>query len=507
MKKYSITLILTVLFCTFLHSDIIYLKNGKTIEGRIERKTEQKIYIKSQGMTFTLNRYEIDRIEQKKTRFEIYKKALKKIDSSSADQNFKLGNWCEKNGLSAYAKQHWKKTIEIDPDHTEARKALGFELFEGTWMTRTQVMKKKGFVLFEKKWVTPGERDTILYERAVHTYLPEIKPYNKEARQTAVAGLLAFGAQGACAVLEKLLPMKQELLSRYRNETIPPVNSAFASFRELRKKLTESQKKTLAAIGTPGMYKQELSNIELHKQYRDAFKAVDTAFKNGDSVRNELTAIDDLILRANKTAGKENGPSLKKELMKDVDTAGLSLYKKEDARMKRDARIMAYNKQLDYPNENETTAARLYNEYRILVGRVPFIVEKCLTTAARSHSREMTELDYFGHVSPVAKNKTYVMRVKNAGYDGSARGENCASYPTARAAVAGWLHSTPHHKNLSKKSANELGMGYAGVYTANFGHSRKKRIPAGFKTDSNTADISYDYYIAVWNNPRKKRKK
>jgi hypothetical protein len=90
------------------------------------------------------------------------------------------------------------------------------------------------------------------------------------------------------------------------------------------------------------------------------------------------------------------------------------------------------------------------------------------------------------------------MRIKKAGYDGSPSGENCANYPSAPAAVFGWLHSPGHHRNIASRGSNELGSGYAGVYTCTFGRSKTNRLSKDLKLETKRWPISYKYYKSVF---------
>ena len=88
------------------------------------------------------------------------------------------------------------------------------------------------------------------------------------------------------------------------------------------------------------------------------------------------------------------------------------------------------------------------NRYRRVLGLSPFEIEERCNVASRKHSREMVDLGYFGHISPVARNRTPTDRVRLEGYGGGV-GENClAGRCDGRAAFEAWYHSPGHHRNL-----------------------------------------------------------
>jgi hypothetical protein len=54
--------------------------------------------------------------------------------SDTIDGQLALARWCSKHKLDDQAKAHLTRVLEIDPNHAEARKLLGFRLEKGTWV-------------------------------------------------------------------------------------------------------------------------------------------------------------------------------------------------------------------------------------------------------------------------------------------------------------------------------------------------------------------------------------
>ena len=69
----------------------------------------------------------------------------------------------------------------------------------------------------------------------------------------------------------------------------------------------------------------------------------------------------------------------------------------------------------------------LHNRARKDRGLRPLCVDLRLTRAARSHSQEMIERDYFSHSS--CDGESTDERLKRFGYDGRVYGENLAGEP------------------------------------------------------------------------------
>ena len=109
----------------------------------------------------------------------------------------------------------------------------------------------------------------------------------------------------------------------------------------------------------------------------------------------------------------------------------------------------------------------LHNETRADHGLEPLCINPVLTRAARSHSREMVEKDYFSHYSDDGEGVG--ARLRRFGYDWSVCGENLAggySNPGEPDSVFElWTKSTHHRANILDGRFRQVGVGtYTGIY-------------------------------------------
>lgn len=113
------------------------------------------------------------------------------------------------------------------------------------------------------------------------------------------------------------------------------------------------------------------------------------------------------------------------------------------------------------------TASLTAAEIARLVPSEPLALSPQLTVAARAHSLDMANRDFFDHVNPDGLNPT--QRVQAAGYAGTA-GENIAAgYTSIDAVHRAWLESVGHRKNVLSLHSNftstfhydEFGPGFA----------------------------------------------
>ena len=131
----------------------------------------------------------------------------------------------------------------------------------------------------------------------------------------------------------------------------------------------------------------------------------------------------------------------------------------------------------------------LINRERARRGLRSLSVNNRLSRAAVSHTRDMIEKRYFAHESKSGLD--VVDRLLSTGYLGRVRnwlvGENLAwgsgSRSTPREAVAGWMNSPGHRRNMLNRRFREIGIGVvfsaphdrartAATYTTTFGTRR-----------------------------------
>ncbi len=140
-------------------------------------------------------------------------------------------------------------------------------------------------------------------------------------------------------------------------------------------------------------------------------------------------------------------------------------------------------------NAAENRLVGLHNESRTQRGLEPLCVNPTLTEAARAHSRDMIEGDYFAHATPGGA--TLGDRLKRFGYTPEGYrfwkvGGNIAWHsgaePQPENMFEGWMNSPPHRHNILEEDFRQIGVGTAAgeyknhedsvMYTAQFGVRR-----------------------------------
>jgi uncharacterized protein YkwD len=104
------------------------------------------------------------------------------------------------------------------------------------------------------------------------------------------------------------------------------------------------------------------------------------------------------------------------------------------------------------------------NAARRAAGRPPLAADPRLDAAAQAHADDMLARSYYAHVG--ADGSTPLSRVQAAGFAAASVAENIAArHLSADAAMAGWMASSEHRRNILNPTLTSLGAGIAvGAY-------------------------------------------
>jgi uncharacterized protein YkwD/uncharacterized membrane protein required for colicin V production len=123
-------------------------------------------------------------------------------------------------------------------------------------------------------------------------------------------------------------------------------------------------------------------------------------------------------------------------------------------------------------SEAEQRMLELVNLERGRLGLPALVFDTALREVARAHSREMFELGYFSHTSPVTGSPAD--RIRRANIMPRVLGENLAYAPNVRIAHDGLMNSPGHRENILRPTYGRVGIGViksefrGSMYTQNF---------------------------------------
>lgn len=156
-------LTLCVAWPQLAQADTFLLRSGGEIDGDLlnANETPRKFYvIKTDLGEVTLSREAVEKhVRRRPVEVELEKVRHQYPDTVAGQ--WELAEWCRTNGLSEPRKQFMQRVIELDPDHTEARRQLGYGKIDGKWQTRDQAQTARGYVKHKGKWMLPQEVEAL----------------------------------------------------------------------------------------------------------------------------------------------------------------------------------------------------------------------------------------------------------------------------------------------------------------------------------------------------------
>jgi hypothetical protein len=161
--RYS--LIPLFLFATSALADEVHLKDGKVLSGRVVDEGT-RLYVVDRDRKHLVKRADVVRVEEKRSFMDDYEERLAALPADDAEAIFEFGQWLEENDWATRARRAYEEVLEQDPDHRGARRALGYKLYEGEWVSPDELNRRKGLVYFEDdgRWYTPHDLEELKRE-------------------------------------------------------------------------------------------------------------------------------------------------------------------------------------------------------------------------------------------------------------------------------------------------------------------------------------------------------
>jgi hypothetical protein len=155
--SFSILLIALATTVPVAQGDIFMLANGGRIEGSLANADEKprKSYIiqMADGGRVTFDASQVEKVVPVRGEEREYEKVRHQYPDTVEGQ-WALAQWCLQRRLSTERETHLERVIELEPNHAEARRALGYSQVEGKWIRRDEAMISQGFKLFKGRWRT-----------------------------------------------------------------------------------------------------------------------------------------------------------------------------------------------------------------------------------------------------------------------------------------------------------------------------------------------------------------
>lgn len=212
-----------------LLADVIHLNSGGRIEGIVEDDGSSYKVTTTAGVTH-IPKEKVLAVEKADCILTVYAKEAAKVAADDAEGHWRLSQLCIEGKWTAKARDEAKRVVELDPNHAEARKLLGFVLHEGVWMTTRERHVARGHVEYKGKWYSAeaarrlqarDERRAFLRraEDALNLALSHLAEANRGTRlrghKEYVEAGQKFGVEGAEATANKMLAYYDDAWERY----------------------------------------------------------------------------------------------------------------------------------------------------------------------------------------------------------------------------------------------------------------------------------------------------
>jgi hypothetical protein len=224
-------------------ADVFELTGGGRLEGKLlpaddASKLNCTIEL-SAGGRVTIARSQVAKIDTVTDAVAEYQK-LARTSPDTVEAHWQLAEWCREHKLRDERRQHLDRILELNPNHADARAALGFHQKDGQWMNRDDVMASRGLVLFDGKYVTPQQVELLKQQKEARVTQADWKNRVEQLRRAltgrrpdkasqAHADIQAIqDPQAADAVVDVLRRENDPQLKRLWIETAARLNSHVA---------------------------------------------------------------------------------------------------------------------------------------------------------------------------------------------------------------------------------------------------------------------------------------
>lgn len=143
-----------------LVAETFHINNGGTVEGKILERGRPTRIETTDGMILSIDPQMIqEKVKDEHINRRLYNQSAP-LQSDTVENHLKISNWCKERYLKDLETIHLERIVELEPDHAEARKRLGFfrdKKNNNEWTTTEQQQSAKGYVAYKGTWRPPQE--------------------------------------------------------------------------------------------------------------------------------------------------------------------------------------------------------------------------------------------------------------------------------------------------------------------------------------------------------------
>lgn len=160
MKRWLLIILVLCSWPLVVRADIFVLANQGEIRGDLRNRNESprrtyQIDVAGGGQ-ITLDKDQVLEVRRESPAQLEYERR-RTTAADTVDDHWSLSEYCRQNLLLTTREQHLRRILELDSEHEQARRALGYSRFNGQWLTREEERTQKGYVRYKGRWLLPQE--------------------------------------------------------------------------------------------------------------------------------------------------------------------------------------------------------------------------------------------------------------------------------------------------------------------------------------------------------------
>jgi hypothetical protein len=153
-----------MLFVASAAADDVHLADGQVLSGRVTEEGSRYTIV-DRDRKYAVAKAKVEKVVKRRSFMDDYEERLDKLPVDDAEAIYEFGKWLEENDWGTRARLAFAEVLDLDPDHRGARKALGYRLYEGEWVSPEEENRRKGLVEFEGRWYT--KHDLAEYKKEI----------------------------------------------------------------------------------------------------------------------------------------------------------------------------------------------------------------------------------------------------------------------------------------------------------------------------------------------------
>ncbi|MGE0607312.1 MAG: HEAT repeat domain-containing protein [Pirellulales bacterium] len=218
-------LVIPALLSQAARGDVFELVNKGEIRGELVNKDERprrKYVIRTEdGGEITLDRKQVARVDREKPA-EVEYNRLKTEEPDTVAGHWKMSEYCREHRLVEQREDHLNRIIELEPDHADARRILGYHKIDGRWATQDQIMTERGYKQYQGRWVLPQEIELAEEKRQIEQEQIEWRKKVKRWRGWLEKSDRSEEAERGLATIEDPMAIKaiDEVMEKERSEQV-----------------------------------------------------------------------------------------------------------------------------------------------------------------------------------------------------------------------------------------------------------------------------------------------